>query len=469
MLRLFRHYVVAHAVILACCEFVALSSLLYIIFSYIADSGLGLTETARPQVIALVTVAASMGMTAVGLYNRDHFMQMRDVVTRAVVALTLVVGVLLAVQAIYHWVGGGVSDRGYRLLCTAGLGLFLPILLGIRRLFRAALRRFSRLHRRVAVIGTGPRAAKIVTWWRNPEVRPFTLVGFLSLGLEPAPAADLRGGAHLGVAPEELRRFCVENRVDEVVVAAADRRGLPVRDLLGCKLAGVRVIDYATFWERETGQVDLEEVTPGWLAFSDGFQQSGLYEAAARAVDIVVSLALLLLTLPVTLATAALIKLESPGPVFYRQPRVGLHGKVFEVLKFRSMRTDAEKDGPRWAAARDSRVTRVGAVIRKVRIDEIPQVINVLRGEMSFVGPRPERPVFVEELARKIPYYESRHEVKPGITGWAQINYPYGASHEDARRKLSYDLYYIKNRSLFLDAIIILQTVKVLLWNDGAR
>ena len=469
MLRLFRHYVVAHAVFLAGCEFVVLFSLLYAIFSYINASGLGLAEATCSESAALVTIVATMGMVAVGLYSRDHFMRMRDVVTRAVVALTLAVGVLLAAQAVYHWVGGGVSDRGYTLLCAAGPALFLPILVGIRRLFHVALRRFGRLHRRVAVIGTGPRAAKIVGWWRNPELRPFTLVGFLGLGLEPAPAADVSGGAHLGVAPEQLRRFCVENRVDEVVVAPNDRRGLPVRDLLGCKLAGVRVTEYATFWERETGQVDLDEITPGWLAFSDGFHQSGLYEAVSRLLDVAVSLTLLVLTLPLTLVTAVLVKLESPGPLFYRQTRVGLHGKPFDVLKFRSMRADAEKDGPRWAAAKDNRVTRVGAVIRKVRVDEIPQVINVLRGEMSFVGPRPERPVFVEDLARRIPYYESRHEVKPGITGWAQINYPYGASYEDARRKLSYDLYYIKNRSLFLDAIIILQTVKVLLWNDGAR
>jgi sugar transferase (PEP-CTERM system associated) len=258
--------------------------------------------------------------------------------------------------------------------------------------------------------------------------------------------------------------------VSEIVVAADDRRGLPVRELLHCKLAGIKVTDFLDFWERETRTVDLEALKPSWFFYSDGFRCGPVDEFLKRAFDIVVSSSLLALTLPLLALTACLIKLESPGPVLYRQERVGLQGRVFTILKFRSMRVDAETDGlPRWAAKRDPRVTQVGAIIRKLRIDELAQILNVLRGDMSFVGPRPERPFFVADLAKSIPYYAERHWVRPGITGWAQINFPYGASTEDARRKLTYDLYYIKNRSFFLDVVILLQTIRVIFWNQGAR
>ncbi len=237
-----------------------------------------------------------------------------------------------------------------------------------------------------------------------------------------------------------------------------------------CKLAGVTVTDFPSFWERQTGQIDLDEMTPSWLIFSNGFRTTWQGEIVKRCFDIIVSLFVLIVTLPVTFVTAILIKLESPGPVFYRQERVGLSGRTFNVLKFRSMRADAEKDGiARWAQNSDPRVTKVGGFIRRTRIDEIPQVINVLIGQMSFVGPRPERPVFVRSLTEKIPYYDVRHRVKPGITGWAQINYPYGASDEDAKAKLTFDLYYVKNWNLFLDAVILFQTARVVLWREGAR
>jgi sugar transferase (PEP-CTERM system associated) len=265
---------------------------------------------------------------------------------------------------------------------------------------------------------------------------------------------------------EEARRL----NADEIVVASRERRGLPVESLMECKLAGLIVTEFQSFWERQTGQIELDEVNPSWLIFSQGFRMSLLRAAAKRAFDIVVALIILLATLPITLIAIVAIKLDSPGSVFYRQERVGAKGQIFNVLKFRSMRTDAEKDGvARWAQSNDARVTRVGRFIRKTRIDEIPQLLNVLAGEMSFVGPRPERPIFVENLTQKIPYYDVRHRVKPGITGWAQINYPYGASDEDAKAKLSYDLYYVKNWNLFLDAVILFQTARVVLWQEGAR
>jgi sugar transferase (PEP-CTERM system associated) len=243
-----------------------------------------------------------------------------------------------------------------------------------------------------------------------------------------------------------------------------------MRELLDCKLAGIRVFDITTYFERMLGQIRIDYVNAGWLIFGDGFNQ-GLYRTLVkRAFDIVCSTVLILVSAIVMVLTAIAIKLESRGPVFYRQERVGANGKTFKVTKFRSMRTDAEKDGkPVWAAAQDSRVTRIGAIIRRTRIDELPQLFNVLKGEMSLVGPRPERPYFVEQLKQEIPYYSVRHSIKPGVTGWAQVKYQYGSTVEDSAEKLQYDLYYVKNHSLFLDFVVLFETVGVVLTGKGAR
>jgi sugar transferase (PEP-CTERM system associated) len=256
------------------------------------------------------------------------------------------------------------------------------------------------------------------------------------------------------------------------VLALEERRNaLPLHDLLRIKTTGVAVHDFSSFLERETGRVDLDSLNPSWLIFSDGFSAGRrLSSLAKRLFDIVVSLALLIFSLPLIVIAAIAVKLESPGSAFYRQRRVGLYGQTFDVLKIRSMRIDAEVAGKAvWAQKDDPRVTRVGRIIRTLRIDEIPQAWSVLKGEMSFVGPRPERPQFVADLEARLPYYAERHVVKPGITGWAQINYPYGASIADAREKLEYDLYYAKNYTPFLDILILLQTARVVLWPDGAR
>jgi sugar transferase (PEP-CTERM system associated) len=259
-------------------------------------------------------------------------------------------------------------------------------------------------------------------------------------------------------------------RTDEIIVTGDDKHDLPVAELLECKMRGISVVDDLTFWEREAGLIDATKVGPEWLAFSSGFVFNHHRRLLKRAIDLAISAAFLTLVLPLCLLVALAIKLESPGPVFYRQERVGLNGRVFKLWKFRSMRTDAEKDGvPRWAASADDRVTRIGHFIRKVRIDEIPQVINVLAGDMSFIGPRPERPFFVEQLREQLPNYDLRHRVRPGITGWAQVNYPYGASIEDAKRKLSYDLFYLKKNDMLLDLAILMQTVRVVLFAHGAR
>jgi sugar transferase (PEP-CTERM system associated) len=271
---------------------------------------------------------------------------------------------------------------------------------------------------------------------------------------------------------ENLSEHVTLLNAGEVVLALEERRNaLPIDDLIRVKTTGVHVNELSSFLERETGRVDLDTVNPSWLIFSDGFSSGRrLSSFAKRVFDITASMLLLVVALPIIIVTAIAIKLESKGPAFFRQTRVGLFNQPFELFKLRSMRQDAEVGGKAvWAAENDPRITRIGGVIRKLRIDELPQVWNVLTGDMSFVGPRPERPTFVAELEGELRYYAERHMVKPGITGWAQVNYPYGASLEDSRHKLEYDLYYAKNYTPFLDVLILLQTFRVVLWPDGAR
>jgi sugar transferase (PEP-CTERM system associated) len=325
------------------------------------------------------------------------------------------------------------------------------------------------LKRRIVVLGNGTQAARIAKLVERGENQHFTPVSFVRMpGDQASVGAETIGWSESD--PDALADLAYRRCASEIVVAADDRRGLPVRQLLHGKLAGIKVTDFLDFWERETRTVDLEALRPSWLFYSDGFRCGIVDQVLKRFFDIAISSALLIFSLPLLVVTACLIKLDSPGPVLYRQERVGLRGQVFTIFKFRSMRVDAERDGsPKWAEEKDPRVTRVGAIIRKLRIDELAQIFNVLRGDMSFVGPRPERPYFVSNLASVIPYYAERHWVRPGITGWAQINYPYGASIEDARRKLSFDLYYVKNQSIFLDFLILLQTARVIFWNHGAR
>jgi sugar transferase (PEP-CTERM system associated) len=256
---------------------------------------------------------------------------------------------------------------------------------------------------------------------------------------------------------------------DQIVIAPDERRGMNLERLLACKTAGFPIVQYLSFVEKEIRRVDLKRMELGWLLYSDGFQFSAIDRFLKRLFDLAVSLLVLALTAPVLVSAMLAIRWEGPGPTLYRQERVTQGGRVFRILKLRTMRVDAEAKGAVWAATRDDRITRVGAFLRRTRVDELPQLVNVLRGEMSFVGPRPERPVFVAELTRLIPLYNERHIVKAGLTGWAQINYPYGASVDDARSKLSYDLYYVKHFSVLFDLVILLQTLRVVLWPSGVR
>jgi len=313
----------------------------------------------------------------------------------------------------------------------------------------------------------GARAERLKQLSKTPGAA-FAVVGYVSMSEANR------------VIPEAISRDAIYNLADhvvllnasEVVLALEERRNaLPLKDLLRIKTTGVHVNEISTFLERETGRVDLDSVNPSWLIFSDGFsagrRASGI---AKRVFDMLISSLILLLLGPVILLVALAVKLESKGPAFFRQRRVGLYGELFDVIKIRSMRVDAEVGGKAvWAQKDDPRVTRIGRIIRKLRIDELPQAWSVLKGQMSFVGPRPERPQFVADLEARLPYYAERHVVKPGITGWAQINYPYGASVEDAREKLEFDLYYAKNYSTFLDLLILLQTARVVIWPEGAR
>ena len=316
------------------------------------------------------------------------------------------------------------------------------------------------------MLGAGPRAKRLKQLGERPE-SGFAIIGYVDMN-EGQPLVER---AIQRAAIEDLSRFVADLGASEVVLALEERRNaLPLKDLLRIKTAGVHVNDFSSFMERETGRVDLDTLNPSWLIFSDGFSSGrALSSVAKRLFDIAASGLLLMLTFPLIALFALLVKLDSRGPAFFRQQRIGLYGQPFTLLKLRSMRTDAEAGGARWASKDDPRITRLGKFIRKVRIDELPQVWTVLRGQMSFVGPRPEVPQFVDDLEDKLPFYAERHMVKPGITGWAQINYPYGASIEDSRRKLEYDLYYAKNYTPFLDLLILLQTLRVVLWPEGAR
>ena len=321
---------------------------------------------------------------------------------------------------------------------------------------------------RVLVVGTGKEAVGVAEDLGKPGRAYRSVVGFYPASTEDS---HVRSGTVFDRA-EPIDSLVRRLQVDEVIVAVREQRGgaLPMNQLLDCRLRGTPVLDLAGFYERTRGMVPTESLKASWLVYGHGFVQGAVRTAIKRSFDIVCSSLLLVLASPVMLLTALAIKLDSKGPVIYRQERVGLRGRSFMCLKFRSMRTDAERDGvARWATKNDSRVTRVGAFIRKCRIDELPQLFSVLKGEMSLVGPRPERPSFVADLRHQIPFYDIRHSVKPGVTGWAQVRYSYGASVEDARRKHEFDLYYVKNNSLFLDLLVLIETVSVVLFREGAQ
>jgi sugar transferase (PEP-CTERM system associated) len=403
-----------------------------------------------------------LSMLAFGLYSARQRAQAGGLVVRMLAA----VGAGLAALLIFFYALPHLTiGRGVLIIATlAGLAG-----LTISRVIFYRIADESLFKRRVLIYGCGRNAGPISRLRRRSDRRGFQLAGFV----QPEGEACSVGNELLLHFDGSLSEYCVANDIDEVVVAMEDRRrNFPILEMLECRLAGVDVTEVLSFLERETGRVRIDVLNPSWMIFGEGFRRDPLRLFSSRALDLAASSVILLAGLPLMLLTAIAIKLEEGwrAPVFYSQPRVGLGGRDFSVLKFRSMRQDAERDGQaRWATKGDSRVTRVGGFIRMTRIDELPQILCVFRGHMSFVGPRPERPAFVAELAEKIPYYVQRHCVKPGITGWAQLCYPYGSSEEDALEKLQYDLYYIKNNSLLFDLAILLQTVEVVVMGKGAR
>jgi sugar transferase (PEP-CTERM system associated) len=345
------------------------------------------------------------------------------------------------------------------------LGVFMVAVLT----WRVAFNHFAHdphLEERILIVGTGQIARTLAQQIGTQQDFAYRLVGFVD---EAHDTPTVRQHDILGTA-SEIDRIVAERRIDRIVVGLSDRRGhLPIEQLLRAKISGVRVEDATTTYERLTGKILIDNLKPSWLIFSDGFRASRGTRFVKRMLDLSLSVIGVVLSTPLMLLTAIAIRLDSPGSVLYSQPRVGENGRVFRVYKFRSMRADAERGTPVWASDGDNRVTRVGRFIRMTRLDELPQFWNVMRGDMSFVGPRPERPFFVDRLARQIPFYLQRHAVKPGLTGWAQVKYQYGSSVEDAMEKLRYDLYYIKHLSIVFDLTIVLDTVKVILFGKGAK
>ncbi len=430
-------------------------------FSYSTFGAIFGGDAGQMRQAAFFVLTLIMFMFVMGLYQRQYMTDIKVVFLRLLISF----GLAMCFMSLVFYVLPAARIWLSALLPSLVLG-FCAVMVSREVFMRVS--KTSAFKRRVLVLGGGASAARIAVLEKMHTQSAFVCVGFIPIGGGDADIPRDR----LVESNEALPDLAQRVGADEIVAALEDRRlALPMHELLDCRLRGINVINFSTFVERQTGQVELQSLYPSWLVFSEGFSGgSTVQRAAKRAFDVSVSLLFLVLTMPLIVVTALCVHFEDRGPVFYRQERVGRQGRVFSVLKFRSMRVDAERDGvPRWAQVADPRVTRVGAFIRNVRIDEIPQIINVLRGEMSFVGPRPERPTIVAELREHIPFFDCRHMVKPGITGWAQINYPYGASLHDAREKLKYDMYYIKNYSLFLDFIVILQTVRVVLWPLGVR
>jgi sugar transferase (PEP-CTERM system associated) len=462
MIRLFKHYVPRSLVLLGVLEaiwlLIAAEASWQLRISQIGASIQPIGD--RLVELGLFSGVVLLSMLAVGYYRIDCIRSLRMSFVRLLAAMFFAT---IALSVTFFFLPDIKTWR------SVFLYAFVLSIIGntvLRGLF-IRLGGLDRFKRRILVMGAGQRAQQIHTIAAAKEAS-FMITRTIRMAASESSVTDVMDRESIG----SLIALTESLGIDEVVLAVDERRGgLPIASLIEVKLGGTQITELTTFIERETGRVDVDALNPSWIIFGDGFRASHqLATFFKRIFDLFFSVLLLMLAGPVLLLTAAAIKLTSPGSIFYKQERVGLNGKYFNVLKFRSMSVDAEKAGtPQWAQKSDPRVTSIGKLIRSSRVDEIPQIFNVFRGDMSFVGPRPERPFFVDQLSAQIPFFAERHAVKPGITGWAQINYPYGASVEDARAKLEYDLYYVKNYSIILDFLILIQTVRVVLWQDGVR
>jgi sugar transferase (PEP-CTERM system associated) len=435
---------------------------------FFGDSYIELSFAEFATQISLFTVLVVISALSVGLYESKLRETYRGIIRRIFVSVAI--SYFLVEVLTSSFFTELVVSQYYLPIYAASSILALSI-------FRYFVNRLGILglgQSKIIVIGAGERASIIEKRMRREVDR----YGFELLGFVPIPGDNREEGiqnerlVHVKI-DENFRNFITDNDIDEVVIACDQRRGtLPVEVLFDCRLRGVEVTDLLDFMERETGQIVVNLMYPSWVIYSNGFSsQNYLRDALDYSINCLFATLILLLMWPVMLITAAIIYFDDikvkGASVFYKQERVGLNGKLFKIIKFRSMKLDAEKDGAKWATTNDSRVTRIGHFIRKYRIDELPQLLNVFRGEMSFIGPRPERPQFVEQLIKDIPYYNQRHNVKPGLAGWAQLNYPYGASVEDSMEKLKFDLYYVKHQSMMLDILILIRTVEVVLFGKG--
>ena len=467
VVRIFRHYIPTAFIFLGLIEAAVfmLSFNLAVLLRFASDTA-AVTEHVgalwpKSVTFALVMILSMIGL---GLYDRLSWSWegRSEMVLRVLASFLFAVFplsfIFYAVPEISVWRGPALLAFGISLLAIVSVRLIF---------FRVVDQKLFK--RRVLVLGAGKNAGEIRKLEGKPPMQGISVVGYVHMSRDH----DVMGGGRVFKIDSPLRDIVSKNHVDEIVVAVDDRRkSLPVHEILDCKMDGVRVFDLLTFFERETGKVRLELVHPSWLFLSDGFRISNTSLALKRGLDILLSLLLLPLFLPLMLVVVVAIWLESPGEgsIIYKQTRVGKGDKEFQIYKFRSMCANAEENGrAQWAKKQDARVTRIGAVIRKIRLDEAPQLFNIIKGDMSFVGPRPERPEFVKQLVEQYPYYRERHRMRPGLTGWAQIRYEYGDTFEDAFEKLQYDLYYVKNFSIFLDLLIIIHTVEVVLLGKGAH
>jgi len=469
-MRLFNIHVNTSFVLLAICEALLFFGSIYIAiairFTTVDFNSEELFNSIGgiPVKALIFATVHMLSMTALGLYQveqfrgRSGFVQM---LSRILVSMFLVSIVLMV---IYYWLPATEVGRGVTAFAYV---ISLVLIIITRRIFFATVDS-DIFTSKILVLGIGNSAASLLAARDENNSASFKLKGFVSTP-EQTRVIPENLVIELG---DSLLKIAKSQNVNEIIVALDDRRkGYPVQHLLDCKMAGMNISDPVSFLEREQGKVNLALLNPSWMIFSDGFTVSLVKTSLSRFFDIVASLSILILTAPILLITAFLIALEDrfKESVFYHQERVGKNGQRFQLLKFRSMRVDAEKDGAQWASKNDARVTLVGKFIRKVRIDELPQILNILKGDMRLVGPRPERPEFVSKLSESIEMYSQRHSVKPGLAGWAQLKYPYGATEADAYEKLQYDLYYIKNANPVMDFFILLQTVEVVLFGKGAR
>jgi sugar transferase (PEP-CTERM system associated) len=463
VIRIFNHYVAKMAFILLLLELVMLLVSASVASAIWVSDGQGHFRTDNLYLSSLTfALVIIFSMSALGMYQPSAREGMRTTLFRIMPSFALGFGLLSALIAMRPemYLGRGISSAIFAIGATAVVLTRLVV-------FKSA--ESALLEARLIFIGSGPMARECIDLaFRKFGFHQFKVVGCVQVDGE----RNAVSAAYLLPTGESLLMMAQKYEVREIVVTLSNRRSnaFPITQLLECALGGVRVIDAATFFEREASQIRLDSLQPSYLIFGGGFDQSFLRASVKRIFDLLASVIVGVATLPLMLAAAAAIAIEGGGPVFYQQERVGRNGRIFSVLKFRSMHKNAEEGGlPTWAAANDPRVTRVGRVLRTLRIDELPQMVNVFKGEMSLVGPRPERAYFVNQLAKEVPYYNVRHSIKPGVTGLAQVRYQYGASIDDAIQKLQYDLYYVKNNSLFLDLLILIETVQVVLMGKGSR